>query len=222
MSEEFIIEEEEQSGGRSRSFITALGALVVLLVAGVACLGLAIAFRSNGAGTTDGEVTEADLAITATIQFIETANAEIAAQNISVTETLAARATQDAQPTETATPTETAIPPTATATATVAPTETPVVSDGDGDGTPEGEGTPADGDGTPEGGGETDATATVSVLTTPISGGDAATATPVVVTGGGDNGTGTLPQTGVSPWGAIVAGLALVLVLFGARRLRSV
>ena len=220
MSDEFIIEEEESSG-RSRSFITALGILLAVLFAGIACLVIAVVRNGADNGGED-QLTDAELAITVTTQFIETANAEIAAANMNVTKTLEARATNDARPTETPIPTDTPVPPTATATNTPAPTDTPVVSDDDGDGTGGGEG---DGDGDTDGG-EADATATVTVLTTPIAGGDGGpTATPIVGGNGNSGGSGSnngeLPQTGVSPWGAIIAGLLLVLVLFGARRLRS-
>ena len=229
MSDEFIIEEEESSG-RSRSFITALGILLAVLFAGIACLIIAVVRNGADNSNGNGELAEVEIAMTATTMFIETANAEIATANQMVTQTLEARATNDALPTETPVPTETLVPPTATATDTPAPTDTTVVSD-DGDGDDEGDGT-GDGDGTGGGddgdgdtvGGDADPTATVSVLSTPIAGdGGAATATPIVggSTGGNDGGSGELPQTGVSPWGAIVAGLALVLVLVGARRLRS-
>ena len=217
MSEEFIIEEEETQGGRSRTFLMILGGLLTLLVIGVICLSVIFINRN---GDEDGGATEAELAATATSAAIMTINSEVAAANLQVTQTLAARATFDALPTDTPTPTETPIPPTATPTDTPAPTETPVVSTGDeGDETGGDEGDTGD-EGDETGGGEADPTATVSVLSTPIAGNNAPTATPIVATGG-DSGSGTLPQTGVSPWGAILAALGLLIVLLGARRLRT-
>ncbi len=186
MSEDFIIEEtDSEEGSSNRPFLIIVGVLLLLLVIGIICTA-SFAFLGQ-----DGDEVAA---ITQTVIAIEATNAEIERQNAFVTQTLAARATEDARPTNT--PTNTPIPPSPTPTNTATPTETPVVGDGDGQG-----------DVTP--------TATVSLLTTPaFSGSGGATATPVA-------GSGQLPQTGLELSGILIAAAAFIGLLFVARRLRA-
>lgn len=195
-SDDFIIEEEEQ--GANRTFLIIAGSLVGLFILIIACVALfAFLNRSNDA---------------AEIAAIETANAETAAQNARVTETIIAMELTANAPTATYTPSPTS-PPTNTPTATPEPTDTAVVQ------TPE---TAEPGDG--------DLTATPNLAGTQIFGGDGGTfgtSTPISGTGAGGTGTGTgsgtdtLPQTGITTVGIVAVGLLLVVVLFVARRLRT-
>ncbi|MFQ5401393.1 MAG: hypothetical protein ACE5E7_17565 [Anaerolineae bacterium] len=133
------------------------------------------------------------------VAAIETKNAIIAVTNAAVTLTVEAMETEAARPTETPT-----LPPTSTPTqpptATPIPTETPVVR-------------PAP---------EETATLDASIGGTngaAAAGGDAAAA-------GGETANSAasaeaLPETGLGTWGAIVAAFLLILIVVGARRLRS-
>lgn len=145
--------------------------------------------------TRDGKPTNGDAAA---IAAIETTNAEIAVTNAAVTQTIAARETEKARPSDTPVPppTNTPIP-----TNTPQPTDTPVVGqaeEGEETATPNLSGTSAFSDG--------------SANNTP---------TPIPGLSGSTGGNDSLPQTGIETWGALVAGLGLIAVLFFARRLRS-
>ncbi|MCP4426209.1 MAG: LPXTG cell wall anchor domain-containing protein [Chloroflexi bacterium] len=127
----------------------------------------------------------------------ETENAAILANNEAVTATIAAMETEQALPTETPTAPATNTP---TPTNTPRPTNTPVVRpSGDDEVTETPEPSSADADGTAD-------------TPTPIA--------PLSGTNGGSD-DDALPQTGIETWGALVAGLALVAILFAARRLRG-
>jgi len=165
-------------------------AVGVLLLIFIVAAGCA-AFSLLSRGSTD-QVAQA------TVAAIETQNAIVAVTNEAVTQTIAAMETEAARPTETPSPPPT-FTPTPQATATTRPTNTPVVA----------EATVEGGDmGTPNLSG-------TSVFDNST---DGSTPTPIPVTGGGDN--GSLPNTGFDVWSAMLIGLALVAVLFMARRLR--
>ncbi|MFZ0546587.1 MAG: hypothetical protein WAM60_14165 [Candidatus Promineifilaceae bacterium] len=192
-SDDFIIEEEEQ--GTNRTFLIIAGSLVLLLILIVACVaGFALLNRSDNNDQ---------------IAAIETENAQTAAQNARVTETIVAMELTAQAPTATFTPSPT-VPPTNTPTSTPEPTDTAVVQ-------------------TPETGGGGDGTATVTpnIAGTQIfgDGGTFATGTPITGTGAGGTGTGTgtetLPQTGVTTAGLVAVAFLLVAVVFVARRLRT-
>ncbi len=221
-SDDFIIEEEEQ--GANRTFLLIAGSLVGLLILILLCVGLfAVLNRSNNADQ---------------IAAIETENAETAAQNARVTETIvaleltgvAAELTAQA-PTPTFTPSPTTEP-----TDTPEPTETSVVQTpetGEGEGEAEATGISLDGGTTTV---TPDPNETPNVAGTQIFGGDGGTfgtATPITGTGAGGSGTGsgsgsgsgtgseTLPQTGVTTVGLVAIGLLLIVGVIVSRRLRT-
>lgn len=206
-SDDFIIEEEEQ--GANRTFLIIAGSLVALFIAIIACVVLfALLNREN---PNDAQ-----------IAAIETQNAETAAQNARVTETIIAMELTANAPTATLPPTSTP-EPTDTPTSTPEPTETSVVqTPGAEEETPTGSETP----GVSEDGGTT--TVTPNAAGTQIFGGDGGTfgtVTPISGTGAGGTGTGTgsetLPQTGASTVGLVGIGLLLVAAVFIFRRLRT-
>jgi serine/threonine-protein kinase len=203
-SDDFIIEEEEQ--GANRTFLIIAGSLVALFIAIIACVAL-FAFINRE----DPNAAE--------IAAIETANAETAAQNAQVTETIVAQELTANAPTATLPPTSTP-EPTDTPTATPEPTETSVVQTPDAEETLTGSETP----GVSEDGGTT--TVTPNAAGTQIFGGDGGTfgtVTPIAGTGTGGTGSGsdTLPQTGASTVGLVAIGLLLVVAVFVFRRLRT-
>jgi len=185
MTEDFIIEDDGSSAANSRRpFLVAVGILLTILVLSMIC-SATLLLRRNSAGNNNDE-----------IAAIETKNAQVMAANAAVTQTIAARATEDARPTDTpvAPPTNTPRP-----TSTPQPTNTPVVQQAEElTATPDVPGT---------------ATAVASGIT---SGG---TPTPISALGGGGN--EALPQTGIETWGALVAAFVLMGILLAARRLRS-
>jgi LPXTG-motif cell wall-anchored protein len=210
MSEEFIVEEEE-SRSSLPFLLTATGLVGLLLLIVLGTVGYSILRR--------GQRTDQ-------VAAIEAANATTLAQNVQVTQTIAAMETQAAlPPTATNTIAPTAVPPTATPPPTVtAPkaTETPVVRP-------------------PE---ESQTTATVNAAATSLFATALFNATPTAIagagggatggaTGGGSGSTagtggqtgggsgGALPQTGGSVWGVAGIALALIALLFVARRLRA-
>ncbi len=132
------------------------------------------------------------------VSEIETRNAIVAITNEAVTQTIAAMQTEEARPTDTPelTPTNTATP---IATDTQVPTNTPVVQQAEDEGA-----------------------ATPSLFGTSAfaAGAGDATPTPLGALGNGSS-DGTLPQTGVSTWGATVAALLFIGIFAVARRLRS-
>lgn len=126
-------------------------------------------------------------------------NLNIAATNTAVVQTVSAAETLAAIPTNTLVPTNTPAPsPTATATASPTPTDTPVVQPPD-----------------------EEPTATLDLSGLP--GGGLVTATPFPGTGtdGSATGNGTLPETGLSAWGAMALALFFLGSVIVVRRLRS-
>lgn len=199
-SDDFIIEEEEE--GANRTFLIIAGSLVGLFIIIIACVAIfALLNRGDNA---------------AEIAAIETENAETAAQNARVTETIIAMELTANAPTATLPPTSTP-EPTDTPTASPEPTDTPVVATTEPEETEEG--------GISEDGGTT--TVTPNVAGTQIfgDGGGFGTATPISGTGAGGAGTGTgtdtLPQTGVTTAGVVGIALLLIVVVVVARRLRT-
>jgi hypothetical protein len=192
--EEDYIEQDDSAGAASRRpFLTAVGVLLLIFLAAASCGALTLFNRggSDAPGVATG----------ATVSAIETQNAIVAVTNEAVTATIMAMETEAARPTETPTlPPTATLPPTPSQTP-VPPTETPVVADGSGDG--------GDGDVAPP-----------NISGTSVFG-DAAegTPTPIPVLTGNDK--GSLPDTGFDVWSAMLIGLALVAVLFMARRLRG-
>ncbi len=211
LNDEFIIAEDE--GPSNRPFLVAAGSLLGLLVLSLICLGAVRTLNLGGNGTPqeDPAVIAQQNAIAATATSISATNEAIAQQNELVTQTIIALTATAAAPTETPTPSPTATN-TPTAEPSPTPTETPVVGE---------EGEEGEGE---EGEGEADglATATPNLAATEIFSG-LNTATPVGGGSGSGGGTGggTLPETGIPLWGGLVAALGLLLVLFGARRLRT-
>lgn len=211
MSDDFIVEEQERSGGSP--FVVLAGILGAVFFLAVICIIAVLATRGSDEPTVDPIAQATSDAIVATNEAVMT-------QNAFVTQTLIARTLTAAAPTNTPppTPTSTNTPqPTPTNTLTPTPTETPVVSTGeDGDGGEDGTVTPGE------------ATPTTSIFGTPIfsGGGGATTPTPVTVTGGtgstgGTGGSGTLPQTGLPLWGIIGLGAVFIVLIGLARRLRA-
>jgi len=123
-----------------------------------------------------------------------TQNAETLALNALVTQTVAAIETEAARPTNTIVPTNTPQP-----TNTIVPTNTPVVSSAKETETPIANGTNV------------------------FAASGSADSTPTAIAGlsGGGSGDSALPETGIDAWMAVLAGVALIGVLFGARRLRT-
>ncbi len=191
--QEYIESQESTEGSSNRPFFTAVGILLVIFILAAGCS----AFWLFSRGTTDQTGV-------ATVAAIETQNAIVAVTNEAVTQTIMAMETEAARPTNTPTPPPT-FTPSPQATATTPPTETPVVADGVTDGSGEGTGTDL---GTPN----------VSGTSTFDNATNGSTPTPIpVITGNQD---GSLPDTGLEVWSAMLIALALVAVLFMARRLR--
>lgn len=115
MTEDFIYEEETDSGGSPgrRPFLTAVGILLTIFILAVICSATLLLTRDDGDGGAAAE-----------IAAVETQNAIIAVTNAAVTQTIAAMETEAARPTNTPPPppTNTPIP-----TSTPLPTNTPVV-----------------------------------------------------------------------------------------------
>lgn len=190
----YVYEEEtvaEQNRGGNGPFLTAVGILLVVFILAAACSAFMLRGRDTAGVTTDE------------VAAIETQNAMIAVTNAAVTQTIAAMETEAAKPTETAT----SPPPTFTSepspSNTPRPSNTPVKVDIDGeiaeeitDGTPNISGTSQFEDGTTD-----------------------STPTPIPVAGA--NGNDELPDTGFELWAIVLAGIVLVAVLAGARRMRG-
>ena len=198
MSDDFIYDQEESSaasGGRS-PFVMAVAILGTIFVLAAICSAVFWFTRDGNGGTPTNQ---------AEIAAIETQNAIVAVTNEAVTATIAAMETEAALPTATAT-----TPPTFTPQPSVTPipSETPVVQSADGSPTP-------------------------NILATDIAlsggvdaNGNTPTPIPGFASGGSGNGTsstggGALPQTGIDTWSALIAAVVLIVVLVGARRLRS-
>ena len=195
MSDDFIYDEQEPSaaGGRSPFFVAA-GILGTIFVLAAICSAV-FWFIGNG---------EPDPAVEAEIAARETQNAVVAVTNAAVTATIAAMETEAARPTETPT-----TPPTFTPQPTNSPTPspTPVVQSAE--------------DGSP----------TPNLLATEIAeeggagAGDGSGGTPTPIpgfaSGGSGSDSGALPETGIDTGSALLAAVVLIVVLAGARRLRS-
>ncbi len=133
------------------------------------------------------------------VAAIETQNALVAATNEAVTQTVAAMETEAARPTNTPVAPATNTP---RPSSTPQPTMTPVVQQA-----------------------EEELTTTPDLSGTVLASGETSgdnTPTPIAALGGSTGGGGdSLPQTGIETWGALVAALVLIAVLFAARRLRN-
>lgn len=198
-SDDFVIEEEEESSGRS--FLIIAGSLIGIFILIAACT---LAFIVLQRGQTQSEIAE-----------IESANATTEAQNALVTQTVQAMETEAARPTEE--PTE--LP---TETATVEPTQGPDVvetSAVEGVETEEPEAALPEADQTATA--EAEATST-SVVGSGGDGGEQQTATPIPGTGTTpETAPETLPETGLSIWGILALALGMIALLLFARRLRT-
>lgn len=182
---------EEQNSGGNGPFLTAVGILLVVFILAAGCSAFMLRARDTTAGST------------AEIAAIETKNAMVAVTNAAVTQTIAAMETEAAKPTETAT----SPPPTFTSepspSNTPRPSNTPVKVDIDGE----------------IGEGIADGTPNVSGTSQFEDGTEDSTPTPIPVDG--SNGSGELPDTGFELWAIVLAGIVLVAVLAGARRMRG-
>lgn len=185
MTEDFIIEEEGTSATNRRPFLIAVGILLTILILAMICSATLLLRRGGQNGNGDA------------VAAIETKNAEVLAANAAVTQTIAARETEDARPTNTPVAPATNTP---RPTSTPQPTNTPVVAQAGDD--------------------EPTTTPDVPGTATAVAAGETEdnTPTPIAALGGGD---GTLPQTGIETWGALVAAFVLMTVFLVARRLRS-
>ncbi len=192
MTEDFIYEEETDSGGspNRRPFLTAVGILLTIFILAVICSATMLLTRDNGGGS-DSEQ----------IAAIETQNAVIAVTNAAVTQTIAAMETEAARPTDTPQP-----PPTNTPrpTNTPLPTNTPVVQ-------------PAEEEPTSTATVDLSGTSTFSGG----SGNNTPTPIAALSGGNGSGTNDSLPQTGIETWGIILAAFGLIAALVVARRLRS-
>lgn len=206
MSDEYI--EEGNSGSVNRSFLLAAAALTGLLVLVSAC---SIYFLLNGRQSVQVA------AVTATVSAIETQNAVIMVTNAAVTQTIAAMETEAAQPTTTPVPTNTTAP---TSTPVPTNTATPVVAEGEAgeEETAVDSGTPA---ATVEGGDEgEEAGAGTAVATTSADSSSGTGGTTNASDNRNNSASGTLPQTGIDSWQAIVMAAVFVGLFIVARRLR--
>lgn len=204
MEEDFIEENADEGGSSRRPFLVAVGVLLTIFVLAAACSSVMLLTRGDDQPEVDPEAVAA----------IYTRNAETAATNTAVAMTIAAMETEAARPTDTPEPptaTNTATPP---PTETTAPTNTPVIAK------------------------ETEKATSETLETIIAEATTENTPTPIAVsenntgssdnggstsgnTGGVNNGEGSLPQTGIDTWGAVVVAALLIVVLFAARRLRS-
>jgi hypothetical protein len=203
MTEDFIYEEEVDSGGSSnrRPFLTAVGILVTIFVLAVICSAALLINRGRENGDGDGA--------SAQVAAIETQNAVIAVTNAAVTQTIVAMETEAARPTETPVP-----PPTNTPkpTNTPQPTDTPVVQQAEDDAAASA--TAASLESTSGEAAEEDSTPTPIAA---LSSGDSSGSS----TGSDSSSDDTLPQTGIETWGIFVAAFGLIAALVAARRLRT-
>jgi LPXTG-motif cell wall-anchored protein len=191
MTEDFIYEEETDSGGspNRRPFLTAVGILLTIFVLAVICSATLLLTRDNNGRNGDAEQ----------IAAIETQNAVIAVTNAAVTQTIAAMETEAARPTNTPPP-----PPTNTPrpTNTPLPTNTPVVQQAEEEPT-----ATVDLSGT-------------SIFSSG-SGDSTPTPIAALSGGNGSGTNDSLPQTGIETWGILIAAFGLIAALVAARRLRS-
>lgn len=188
---EDFIVEEEGSGGAGSS------RRPFFIAAGVLTLTLILAGICAGSALLGDRGTRS-AGNEAAIQTRIAENEQIAVTNTAVAVAIQAMTveamTRAAMPTETLVPTNTPVP-----TATPLPTNTPVIAQVVATDTP-----------------------AISGTTEFSTGTGANTPTPIALAGGGGTGSGTLPNTGFeSIWAPLLAALAFIGILFGARRLRS-
>jgi hypothetical protein len=196
MEEDYIVQDDSSGtgGSNNRPFLTAAGLLLLVFILAAGCGAYNLISRGANGQT---------VAANPTAEAIFTQNAIVAVTNEAVTLTIRAMETEAARPTETPTLPPTATQPSPATETPEAPTLTPVV--------PEGEGIGEDG--------EEGEDAPPAEGTTTFVPGDDSTPTPIPVATGNDK--GALPDTGIETWSAMLLALALVAVLFIARRLRS-
>lgn len=209
-------EQEASGGGGATPFLIALAALAGVFIISALCITAVVVSRRASNGV------ENEVAV------IETQNAVIQETNIAVTVAI--------QETEAARELEAAIEPTFTPepntpTPETEPTETPVVEQatteaesgsGEGESTEGAEGGEenADGEGTAGGDGEesensqSNGAIIIGATATPSP-------TPISATDGNSGKDSTLPDTGLEVWGIALMGLFLIVVLVGARKLRT-
>lgn len=204
--DDFIIENEERTGGAGRTFLILAGSLLGIFILAAAC---SLIFLFSNRNTSNPEAT----AIAATNAVILITNEAVTAA-IEATNLAMAQPSDTPEATPTATVTQTSEPATATPTGTAVPTDEPVKESP----TPNVSGTTAfttveagEGDGT----GDDDATATSASGTIVEAG--TATALPAATS----TATTSLPDTGgFTTWGPILAALLLIGLLVAARSLR--
>ncbi len=197
-------DEVEEESRNNSPFYKAAGLLLFIFILSLLCGGASYAIRGRGADpAADGEQASA---LSAERFQIETRNAEVAVTNAAVTQTIIAMETEAATtPTPDIPPTD---EPTIEPTDTPVPTSTPLFQPA------------ADGTDVASESGDSGDSGTVSNSGSSSSGG-VYTPTPIPgLSGGGGTGTGTLPETGISVWGAILIALALIGVFIGARKIR--
>ncbi len=217
-SQDFVIEEEEDSGGSSRSFLIGAGALIGVFIILAGCLLTYVLLQQRGDSNAAqrAEIESINATTEANNQIIELTNQAQEAQQAlaqqSAQATAEAIGTADAQVAElpaTSTPEvqeTTAADAQATseaeaAAATTAAQEAAATAEADATATAEALATAADASGTGDTG--TGGTGSAGEAT----GGDTATA---------------LPQTGVEVWLIAAAAMGLIALLFIARRLRTI
>lgn len=209
MEDEELYEDEGRS---SNGFVITAGILgstfLLLLVALVVIRGF------MGDGGEDPDVAAANATVAAESTAISATNEAILAQNARVTETIIAAATINSYtptPPPTATPTFTPTP-SPTLSPSPSPSPTSVIEE-------EATETPAPDD-TPNAA----ATSIFNNVPTvpPNTGSSGSGSTGSGSTGGsGGTGGGTLPQTGISLWGSLLATFAFLALFIAARRLRT-
>ena len=230
--DEIVIESREE-GGSSRPFLLSLLGLLGLGVGAFLCLAI---FQWFGfGGSTQPEVTDDMLTVTAQVVAIVQTNEAVATQNVFVTQTIEAReatATANAvlptnTPDATETPVPTSSPPPAASSGGSSGDDTNAdAGSGTGD-TDNSSGNNADGGtgtGANTGSGSNDGTDT-------SAGGNSDSGNTNADNGsGGTSGTADdqtalpeqLPNTGFSVGGTLALAFGLLILLFGARRLRTI
>ncbi|NHZ71514.1 MAG: hypothetical protein GWP17_00285 [Aquificales bacterium] len=185
---------EEQSSSGSGPFLTAVGILILIFILAAGCSGVMLMSRGGGNGDANS----------AQATSIAVTNEAILAQNLQVTETIAAMETEAARPTNTPTPPPPTFTPQSSPSNTPRPTNTPVVVDNEDETASEVE------NGTP------------NVSGTSVFEDETDDSTPTPIPVGGSNESGELPDTGFELWAIVLAGIVLVGIVVAARRMRSV
>lgn len=218
-----IIIDDDPTASNSPFLITLLG-LIGFAVLSFLCLGIYSFANPAAAPTLSAEV----IAQETEIAQIVITNEAVATQNFYVTQTLDAReananatATAIASiPTETPTPTKTPVPP----TATPSPTPDEASEDEDGEGETEGAEAADDDDGSAIAGSERTTSENVDGSTTgnDVSGtsGSGSTAAADVDSSAAAS-PEQLPNTGFSIASTLAMAMGLLIILFGARKMRQ-